>query len=155
MKVAEALAERAALTKKIKSLRERARTAARYLEGEEPPESAVELLAEARMLLGSQARLITSINITNARTLLEPGVSLTQALADRDRLVLEISMINDVATEAGPVKDLYRSRRKTELPEKTDLDVKELRAQADRLSKEARDLDAKIQQANWVTELIV
>lgn len=155
LKIAEALAERAGLDKKIRSLLERAKAAARYAEGEEPLESATELLNEARDAIKRQAQLVAAINLTNAATELEPDVTLTAALAKRAALTAEAAAINAIAVEAtGGGRDIYRLRRRTELPEKTDLPVRELRAEADRIAAEHRALDVQIQQANWQVDLI-
>lgn len=154
MKLAEALAERGDIDKKLRDLRQRAKSAARYVEGEEPAENAEELLGEARKLVRNQAQLITRINLTNAVAEVEAGVTITEAIADRNRLSEEVSLLHDIANEGSPARDPYsRGRRRVELPEKTDLPVKELRAEADRLAKEHRRLDGLIQQANWNTEL--
>lgn len=155
MNIAGALAERAALDEKIRSLQQRAKGAARYLEGEEPPENAAELLGLAVQAMTERRALISRINLTNAATELEPGMTLTAALAQRALLSAHAALLHAIADEASPGRDPYgRGRRKTELPEKTDIPVKDLRAEADRLSREHRELDARIQQKNWNTELI-
>lgn len=158
MKIAEALAERGDLEKKLKAVTTRARSAARYLEGEESPEDAAELLDDALDLITRRAELVFQINMTNARTEISVGgemMSLTEALAHRARLSEEVSLLHSIADEASPGRDPYsRGRRRTELPEKTDLPVRELRTRADRLSKQHRELDTLIQQANWSTDLV-
>jgi hypothetical protein len=158
MKLAEALAERADLDKKIAQLRERAKSAARYAEGEEPPESAFQLMTDTRTLLAHRMELIRRINLTNAETRLDRGdghvISMTGALALRDFLNAERNLLNEVADEASPGRDPYSRRRRTELAEKTDLPVAILRTEADNLSRRFRELDTQIQQANWNTELV-
>jgi hypothetical protein len=160
MKISEALAERAELDKRILQLKARIKTSARYVEGEEPAEDPAELLEEAQVLLNRREVLVARINHRNAVTFIEnPGVdahmSLTEALAFRDRLNAQRNLLNEVADSASPQSDGYygRSRRRSELPEKTGLPVKELRASADKLAKAHRELDARIQHSNWSTDL--
>ena len=160
MKLAEALAERADLDKKLAQLKDRARGAARYSEGEEPPEPALGLLDEARGLLAHKMELVRRINLTNAETRLDRGdghvITMTAALALRDFLNAERNLLNEISTAASPegADRYYGRRRRTELPETTDVPVARLRAEADSLSKRFRELDTQIQQANWNTELI-
>lgn len=157
MKLAEALTLRGAQDKKIRELRVRLQNSARYLEGEEPSENAGELLSETRRLIADQAVLVARINKTNAETFLGngSGITLTEALARRAMLSAEIGLLNEIADAASPGRDPYtRRRRTTELPEKTNLPVPSLRAEADGLSRTHRELDAQIQQLNWVAELL-
>lgn len=156
MKIAEALAERAELAKKLRSTRMRIEASARFHEGEEPLENAPTLIAEARAMIKRQMALVSSVNRANMLTELEPGLTITMALARRDMLSQEIELLNSSADKAGPSMDPYsRARRRTELLEKTDIPVTELRREADELSKERRELDTRIQQANWATDLTV
>jgi len=66
MKLAEALALRADAQKRLAQLQARATAAARYQEGEEPPEDAAALLADGRELTDEIESLIRRINRTNA-----------------------------------------------------------------------------------------
>lgn len=155
MKIAEALVTRGELDTRIKTLTERAKNAARWVEGEEPAETAQELLSELRGLVIARSELIARINMTNAATSLQSGFTLTQAIARRARLSALAKLLNDVADEATPVRDrYYGTRRRTELAEKTTVPVLELRAEANRLAAEHRQLDMQIQQANWNTDLL-
>lgn len=159
MKLAEALAERSDLDKKIAQMRDRAKVAARYLEGEEPPESSFILIQDTRELLARRMDLVRRINLTNAETRLVRGdghvITMTAALALREFILAERTLLTDVCNEASPGKDQFLGRRrKTELPERTDLPVSHLRVEADNLGRTFRELDSEIQQANWNTELI-
>lgn len=153
MKIAEALTRRGALDNDIKALRARIQMAARYVEGEEPAEDAADLLARARELLEEHGNLVAAINKSNTLIRLDDGMSLTDALALRSRLLKEIGLLNWVADEASPAKGMYQARRRTELAEKTDLPVAALRGEADRLASQVRDLDGRIQRVNWAEDL--
>jgi predicted nucleic acid-binding Zn-ribbon protein len=166
MKVAEALAERSDLDKKISQLSQRIKNSARYTEGEEPAEDPVVMLAEARALMLRREILIARINRRNAQTEIEwvlPDTgnatvtvteSITNALALRDRLNAERNLLHEAANAASPEgRDRFYGRRRSELPEKAALPVEMLRTQADKLAKQHRELDALIQQSGWNTDL--
>ena len=157
MKLAEALAERAELARRVEQLRSRVVGNARYQEGEEPAENAAELLEQADADLARLEALIARINRTNATVTL-PGdetvpQTLTAALARRDVLRLRHSLVGAAAdAAAGAGQRGYRQMR-SELPMLAALPVSTLRAQADELAQELRLLDTRIQRANWEAEL--
>jgi hypothetical protein len=158
MKLAEGLAERSDLDKKITALTQRILNSARYAEGETPVESPGDMLVILREMLSQRQALISRINLVNAKTTVrDPGgieVTLTEALARRERLNAERVLLNKIADAASPSPDPYgRGRRRMELAEKTDLPVTAIRDQADRQAREHRELDTVIQRANWDTEL--
>ena len=81
MRLAEALAARADLQRRIEQLRARIVANARYQEGEEPAEDATALIEEADAALTRLQSLIRRINVTNARLDLGPDGTMTDALA--------------------------------------------------------------------------
>lgn len=151
MKLAEALAQRADIQKRMAEVRFRAAQNARYQEGEKPAEDSARLLEEFNRLAGQLASLIRRINRTNLATELRPGMTLTDAIAERDSLSLRYAATNDVATAASGRLD--RATR-SEVKYITKLDVPALRTAADQLAREYRDLDMAIQERNWATELL-
>jgi len=164
MKIAEALSERAELDKMIAQRVHRLKAFARYAEGEEPAEDPAQLLEEILQAMNHREILIAQVNHRNAATYIEHpdpelnGVrmSITEALAFRDRLNAQRNLLNEVADEAGAVgsSGFYgRARRRNELPERTSLPVRELRAFADRTARAHRELDVRIKQSNWDTNL--
>jgi hypothetical protein len=150
VKLAEALQVRADIQRRVQQLRQRIAQSARTQEGETPPEDPNELLAEAGRLLDQLETLITGINRTNVATQVEPGLSLTDALARRDVLQLRRAILVEAANNASMRQDRFTH---SELRVVTALDVAELHRQADGLAKQYRELDAKIQEVNWLTEL--
>ncbi len=82
MKLAEALQERADLNRRIQQLHQRLSNNAIVQEGESPAEDPAELLAELDGCVQNLESLITRINLTNCRTMVD-GVSLTALLARR------------------------------------------------------------------------
>jgi hypothetical protein len=155
MKLAEALALRSDAQKRAIQLQARALASARYQEGEQPSESAADLLAEARAVVDEVETLVRRINRTNAATELEPGVTITDAIARRDALAQHRKVLAAVADAAAGRSDgrMWRQLR-SELREVTDLPVGELRREADDVSRQYRELDVRLQQANWATDLV-
>lgn len=155
MKLAEALAERAHATRRVEQLRSRIVSSARYQEGEEPAEDGNALLVEAAELLDRLEQLIRSINRTNASAPFAPDATLTDALARRDVLRLRHAVLSSAAdAAAGREHGGYVRQLRSELRMLAALPVAELRAQADEVARELRELDVRIQQANWALDLV-
>ncbi|WP_194762844.1 DIP1984 family protein [Microbacterium sp. UFMG61] len=152
MKLAEALTARADLQRRIEQLRVRITANARYQEGEEPAEDAAALLVEADADLARLRDLIRRINATNSRLDLGADGTMTDALAARDVLRLRHSLLVDAAAAASGASTVFRQMR-SELRQLAALPVADLREQADAAAKELRELDNRIQQANWTHEL--
>ena len=151
MKLSEALALRADTQKRIMQLRERLRASALVQEGEAPPEDPQQLLAELDRLLGQLRDLVGRINRSNLAARLPNGISLTDALAERDTLALRHSILEAVA-EAATNRVTRYSR--TEIRMVPTVDVGAVRRQADAVARERRELDTAIQGVNWSTELL-
>jgi hypothetical protein len=155
VKLAEALAERAEATRRVEQLRTRVVSSARYQEGETPAENAAELLAEAGVVLDALESLIRRINRTNAAAVLGPEGTLTDALARRDVLRLRHSVVTTAAdAAAGTGERGYGRQLRSELTVLSALPVAELRARADELAREIREIDVRIQRANWEFDLL-
>ncbi|MEU7579965.1 DIP1984 family protein [Streptomyces sp. NPDC041068] len=155
MKLAEALAERAEATRRVEQLRSRVVSNARYQEGETPSEDAGQLLAEAGEALDTLESLIRRINRTNAAVEMGPDGTLTDALARRDVLRLRHSVVTAAAdAAAGSGERGYGRQLRSELMMLSALPVAELRAQADVLAREIREVDARIQRTNWEVDLL-
>lgn len=153
MKLAEALIERAALQRQVDQLQARILQSARHQEGEEPAEDAAALLQEAQDVLSRLGALVLEINLTNAAAVLPDGTTLTAALAERDELRRLHALIGSAAdAAAGSNRDGYRQLR-TELRWVPALPVGALRRQVDDLARRLRDLEARIQRANWEVDL--
>jgi hypothetical protein len=151
MKLAEALNARADAQKRLQQIRQRIQASARHQEGETPPEDPNGLLAEAQRVAADLERLIASINRTNVRIELEPGMSMTAALAHRDVLGLRRAVLAEAAQAGSMRQDRYS---RSEIRSVSALDVQDLHRQADALAKEFRELDAKIQAKNWESDLL-
>ncbi|KQR49072.1 hypothetical protein ASF87_09725 [Microbacterium sp. Leaf161] len=153
MKLAEALTARADLQRRIEQLRARITANARYQEGEEPAEDAAALLVQADADLLLLRDLIRRINATNSRLDLGTDGTMTDALAARDVLRLQHSLLADAAAAASGANDQFLRQMRSELRQISALPVAELRSRADGVAQELRELDNRIQQANWLHDL--
>jgi len=155
VKLAEALALRADATRRVDQLRTRIVANARFQEGEEPAEDAQALLAEAGAVLDELEDLIRRINRTNAATRIGPEGTITDALARRDVLRTRHSVVTAAADAAVGRSQAGMGRQlRSELKMLAALPVAQLRAQADDLARQIRELDVRIQQSNWEFDLM-
>ena len=150
MLLAEALAERAQAQERLNSLHERLLTVARVQEGDTPDEDPQELLRELDGVAGRIDELVQAINATNIATAFDEKRNLMEALALRDGLLRKRRIYHDLAQRAGTRSDRYS---RTEIKFVSTIPVAELRKRVDDLSKQYRELDTRIQQLNWNTEL--
>ena len=150
MKLAEALQERADLNRRIEQLRARLENNALVQEGESPAEDPSELLAELDRCLASLEELIGRINLTNSKTLVE-GRTLTELIARKDALALKIHVYTDLVCAGSQAS--HRARN-TEIKIKPAISVAAWQAEIDRMSKELRLLDNRLQETNWNTPLL-
>lgn len=152
MKLAEALLHRADLQKRIAALQVRVVANAIYQEGETPAEDSMELLEECLSTQDRLEELVVSINVTNVSATLADGRSVTAALATRETLRSQHSILVRAADAASG--DRGHRQMRSELRQLSALPVKELRTRADEVAMRLRALDAQIQQANWEVELL-
>lgn len=155
MIVGEALSHRSDLQKRVAQLQDRLSTSVLVQEGDEPPESPDELLAEFKSVCDELEQLIAQINHTNARTELSTGGTVTEGLARRDVLGMRQGGLRAAvraATRDSPQGLLRYSR--SEIRMVRQISVSELQAQIDELAKQQRELDTQLQAHNWTTPLI-
>ncbi|MGX2947722.1 DIP1984 family protein [Frederiksenia canicola] len=146
MKLAEALIERADLQRCLAQLTQRLQQNAQYQEGETPSENPQELLAEYAQTAEQLKKLVVAINLANNQIQLENGITMVEALAERDRLKAEHSMLISLADAAMPEQNRYS---RSEIKTLAAVNVREIRQKADQVAKQHRQLDTQIQQANW------
>lgn len=149
MKLAEALALRADLKKRIDQVECRLMLNAKVQEGEAPAEDPEALLAELDGLFVQLERLMTRINLTNAQTS-GNGESLTALLARRDCLTQKCGVLRNFLSNAS---DLVNRSARTEIKVLSTVNVQQKQKQLDALSKELRELDLRVQGLNWTTDL--
>ena len=150
MKLAQALILRADTQKRLEQLKGRLLDNAKMQENERPSEDPKLLLKELDRLSDELFRLILTINLTNSSAKFE-GASLTEMIAKKDTLSQKASVLRDFAKSASQKVDLYSN---SEIKILSSVDVATLQKQIDELSKEIRELDMKLQEANWQVDLI-
>ena len=151
MKLAEALILRADCKKRFEQLKARALRGAKVQEGDEPAERPDELLRELERVAAELADLIKRINRTNTATAFADGKSVSDALAERDVLSLRRGLYADLAATAAVTQDRYT---RTEVKYVSTINIAAAQQRADELARAYRELDARVQELNWQTELL-
>ena len=151
MKLSEALILRADYQKRLGQFKERIVNNVKVQEGDTPAESVSSLLEQAEQLASDYKTLIQQINKTNLYTEFAAGMTLTDALAERDVLALRRNLYQELVNTASVRQERYtRSEVKFEVT----VNIGDMQRQVDQLAKAYRELDMKIQEANWRTELM-
>jgi hypothetical protein len=150
MKLAEALILRADRQKRFEQLKSRLLTNARIQEGDQPAEKPQDLLAEIERVADEIVDLIKRINRTNSTTMLADSKTISDVLAERDVLALRRSAYSDLALNAAIA---HNRLTRSEIKYVSTVNVAEIQKRADQLARNYRELDARIQELNWQTEL--
>lgn len=146
MKLAEGLLLRADLMKKIEHLQNRIIPVLIVSEDKKPQENPVELLAKLRNAIQDLESIIIRINKTNNETLVEGEGSLMEALAKRDSLKMLSEKLRNFRY-AAQINNIGETNLKSTV------DIKKLQIEMDQTGRAFRELDSKIQEINWLTEL--
>lgn len=150
MKLAEALQERAAIIKRINSLSDRLEDNVFVEEDDTPAEAPEALLEELNSCSERLEELVVRINLTNAT--LKIGLdTMTALLARRDVMRKKLAVWQNML---GNARSSNRYYRRSDVRMVRTFDVPEMQKRIDRLSRDMRELDATIQQANWSNDLI-
>ncbi|MDQ1637180.1 MAG: hypothetical protein QOF62_519 [Pyrinomonadaceae bacterium] len=150
MKLAEALILRADCQKRFAQLKARLLVNAKVQEGDQAAEDPKEISAQLEAVADQLADLIKRINKTNSSTAYAGG-TISDALADRDVLALRRAAYAELAQTAAITQDRYT---RSEVKYVRTINVVETQKRADELAKNYRELDARIQELNWQTELV-
>jgi len=150
MKIAEALILRADIQKRIAQLKTRLNNNAKVQENEEPAENPELLLTELENLISQLNDLIVKINRTNTLSKID-GISLVELIAKKDTLSQKAGILREFIEIASQKVDLYST---TEIKVFSTVNVSEQQKKLDKLSKEIRETDTKLQQANWTIDLV-
>ncbi len=151
MKLAEALQIRADLQTRLDQMDTRLRNNATVQEGSQPAEQPEQLLHELNGILTELQSITERINLTNAQSTDESGITITALIARRDCMQKRLALLRDFMNAASA---LTSRRTLSEIRVISTVNVADLRKQIDRLSKELRQTDTSIQQLNWTTDLI-
>ncbi|MDA3557012.1 DIP1984 family protein [Acinetobacter sp. AOR15_HL] len=151
MKLAEALLLRSDQQKKLASLKQRINANVLVQDGDEPSEDPNELIKQVFALTQESNQLIYRIHLTNTQAKLEDGKTLLSLLSLRDSYAEQHKILMDAIANTHRESDRYSSR---EIKWKKVIPVSSLQKQADDISAKLRDLNVKIQAANWQIDLI-
>lgn len=146
MKLAEGLLLRADLMKKIEHLQNRIRPVLIVSDDKLPQEDPNKILAQLRKAIQDLESIIIRINKTNNETRVEGEGLLMEALAKRDSLKMLSEKLRNIRYAAQ-----INNSGDTNL--KTTIDIKNLQIEMDQTGRAFRELDSKIQEINWLTEL--
>jgi hypothetical protein len=149
-KLAEALLLRADLQKKLASLRERITQYVTVQQGEKPAENPNDLIKQAVGVARELEDLIYRINRANLHAKLSDGRTLTEALAQRETLIQQHSILTTAIGATRRQPDRYGLK---EIKWVAVIDVSKTQKQADDLAKKLRELNVLIQEANWKSNL--
>ena len=150
MKLAEALNLRADLQKRIANLRERLIKNAKVQEGDTPSEDPNMLLNELNDNIIELENIIKLINKTNSSTYID-NESISDIIAKRDALGLKLSILRSFISESADKIERYSNK---EIKILSTVNVAEKQKEIDKLSKEYRLIDTKLQGLNWITDII-
>jgi hypothetical protein len=151
MKLAEALAERSDCQNRIEEMKKRLVRCARVQEGDQPAEDTTELLAESERIFARLLELVSAINRTNSKTAFDNERSISDAIAERDAAGKRRDFLTGIAEAASTRQDRYS---KSEVRFVATVSVGKLQTEVDQLAKSYRELDTRLQELNWKTELI-
>ena len=149
MKLAEALNLRADMQRYIAQLRERICDNVKVQEGDQPAEQPTVLFSELNDLIPQLQDLIVRINNTNTKTFVD-GKSLTELIALKDVLKTKLEIYRNAYSRAIVKQERYSH---SEVRFSSAIDCESLQKKIDKMSKEYRELDMQIQQANWLNDL--
>ena len=151
MKLAEALAERSDCQNRIEEMKKRLIRSARVQEGDQPAEDSTGLLAETERTFVRMLELVSAINRTNSKTEFDNKRSISDAIAERDVVGKRRDFLAGIAEAASTRQDRYS---KSEVRFVATVSIGKLQTEVDQLAKRYRELDTRLQELNWKTELI-
>jgi len=146
MKLAEALLLRSDLIKKIEHIQNRIRPVLIVSDDKKPQEDPTKLIAELRTAIQDLEILVIRINKTNNEINFNGEGSLMEALAKRDSLKMLSEKLRNIRYAA-------QIDNSGDANLKTTIDIKKLQTEMDQTGRAFREIDSKIQELNWLTEL--
>ena len=153
MKLGELLALRADLQKRMQQVQHLLMENATLQEGDRPTIEPGVLLDQYARLADEHERTVRRINRINLGARVVIGgetMSLMDAVVRRERLARHAGVLRDLSARAMPERNRFL---RTEVKHVPAFDVAGILAQADRLSRDHRELDTRIQEANWEIEV--
>ena len=146
MKLAEALLLRSDLMKKIEHIQNRIRPVLIVSDDKKPQEDPTKLIAQLRTAIQELETLVIRINKTNNEININGEGSLMEALVKRDSLKMLSEKLRNIRYAA-------QIDNSGDANLKTTIDIKKLQTEMDQTGRAFREIDSKIQELNWLTEL--
>jgi len=146
MKLAEGLLLRSDLMKKIEHLQNRIRPVLIVSDDKQPQEDPEKLLAQLRQAIQDLETIVVRINKTNNETIVEGEGLLMEALAKRDSLKM-------LSEKLRTIRYAAQINNSGDANLKTTISIKKLQIEMDQTGRAFREIDSKIQEINWLTEL--
>ena len=146
MKLAEALLLRSDLMKKIEHIQNRIRPVLIVSDDKKPQEDPTKLIAELRTAIQDLEILVIRINKTNNEININGEGSLMEALVKRDSLKMLSEKLRNIRYAA-------QIDNSGDANLKTTIDIKKLQTEMNQTGRAFREIDSKIQELNWLTEL--
>lgn len=150
MKLASALSERSDIQNRINELSVRLNNNAKVQDGDKPAEDPTILMRELDRLMSKLELLMARINLTNSSTV-KDGKTISDLLAHRDCLKKKIEIMRNFLNNAS---SRVNRMTRTEIKIVSTVSVAEIQTELDGLCRELRQTDEKIQELNWITELL-
>lgn len=151
MKLAEALAHRNDCQARFDDLRKRIVRNISVHQGDQPGEDAQGLLDEVDRLALRMMELVQTINRTIAATRFDADTTLADAIAERDVLGCKRDLLTAVADAASSP---YPRFGNAEVRMVAVIPAAKIQRQVDQLAKRYREIDNRIQELNWKTEVV-
>lgn len=151
MKLAEALILRADIIAKISDLKTRLINNSRYQEGAEVVETPESLFEQLNACFPQLEKIIERINRTNSSTLIGKK-TIAELIVEKDCIAKKHKIYKEFCDSASGENAKRYSR--SEIIERPSTDIPTVRKQVDLLAKQYRELDNKLQAANWNTDLV-
>ena len=146
MKLSQALIIRSDYQNKIYELKKRIINNSKVQEGENVSEDPMKLLKELNRVIDELDIITKRINKTNNESLFEDNITIADAICTRDTIKKKRNAIVAIIEE-----DRYSQ---SEVKFISTISIEQLQKQSDLLAKEFREIDMKIQEKNWTTELL-
>ena len=156
MLLAEALVLRSDQQKKLKELGDRIDDNARVPKDAAPDEDPGALLEQAAAVADELTRMVERINRTNAATVADraTGRTISDLIAHRDHAQRMTQLYRDAAKAGTRPAGRRWLACDGDTPTAAVVDVAALQRQADEWAVRYRELDVRLQQINWATELM-
>lgn len=149
MKIAQALEMRADSLKKISNIKERIEKNVKLPENEKPIEDPIGLIELGLDHIREYHSYVKRINKANMENEIN-GINMSELLLKKDKLMIEKRFYDRIINKATSEYDRWS---RSEVKSYVTVDVNKYQKICDKLGKEIRELNMKIQENNWKFEI--